>query len=76
MATFLLRRLGLMVLTLWIISVIVFFAGQILPGDPGRAILGPFAASSAVKSLDAQLGVNSNMGCPADRFQYLSFNIP
>ena len=43
MAMFLLRRLGLMVLTLWILSLIVFFAGQILPGDPGRAILGNLA---------------------------------
>ena len=58
MATFLLRRLGLMILTLWILSLIVFFAGQILPGDPARATLGPFAAPSAVKALDAQLGVN------------------
>ena len=58
MATFLFRRLGLMVLTLWILSLIVFFAGQILPGDPGRAILGPFAAQSSVNALDTQLGVN------------------
>jgi peptide/nickel transport system permease protein len=58
MATFLLRRLGLMVLTLFILSLIVFFAGQVLPGDPGRAILGPFAANSAVHALDTQLGVN------------------
>jgi peptide/nickel transport system permease protein len=58
MATFLLRRLGLMVLTLWILTVIVFFAGQVLPGDPGRATLGPFAAPSAVQALDQQLGVN------------------
>jgi peptide/nickel transport system permease protein len=58
MATFLLRRLGLMILTLWILSMIVFFAGQVLPGDPGRAILGPFAAASAVHALDNSLGVN------------------
>lgn len=58
MAMFLLRRLGLMIVTLWIVSLIVFFAGQILPGDPGRAILGPFAAKSAVQTLDTQLGVN------------------
>ena len=58
MATFLLKRLGLMVLTLWILSLIVFFAGQILPGDPGRATLGPLAAQSAVQALDTQLGVN------------------
>ncbi|MGH3150850.1 MAG: ABC transporter permease [Streptosporangiaceae bacterium] len=58
MATFLLKRLGLMVLTLFILSLIVFLAGQILPGDPGRAILGPFAAQSAVHALDTQLGVD------------------
>jgi peptide/nickel transport system permease protein len=58
MATFLLKRLGLMVLTLFILSLIVFLAGQVLPGDPGRAILGPFAANSAVHALDTQLGVN------------------
>ncbi len=58
MAMFLLRRLGLMVLTLWILSLIVFFAGQILPGDPGRAILGNLAAPSAVQALDHTLGVD------------------
>ncbi|HEX3963732.1 MAG TPA: ABC transporter permease [Trebonia sp.] len=58
MATFLVRRLLLMLLTLWLLSLIVFLAGQVLPGDPGRAILGPLAASSAVHALDAQLGVN------------------
>src|SRR5215470_7152601 len=58
MAMFLLRRLGLMVLTLWILSLIVFFAGQVLPGDPARATLGNLAAPSAVQALDAQLGVN------------------
>ncbi len=36
----------------------VFFAGQILPGDPARAILGPLAAPSAVRALDHQLGVD------------------
>jgi len=56
--TFLARRLGLMILTLWIISLIVFFAGQILPGDPGRAILGPLASRQSVQVLDTQLGVN------------------
>jgi peptide/nickel transport system permease protein len=58
MATFLLKRLGLMVLTLFILSLIVFFAGQVLPGDPGRAILGNLASPSAVHALDHQLGVD------------------
>jgi peptide/nickel transport system permease protein len=58
MAMFLLRRLGLMVLTLFILSLIVFFAGQVVPGDPGRATLGQFASPSAVQALDHQLGVD------------------
>jgi peptide/nickel transport system permease protein len=58
MATFFLKRLGLAVITLWLLSMIVFFAGQVLPGDPGRSILGPLAAQSAVRALDQQLGVN------------------
>ena len=58
MTAYLLRRLGLAVITLWILSMIVFFAGQVLPGDPGRATLGPLAAQSAVRALDHQLGVD------------------
>ena len=55
---YLLRRLGLTVLTLILLSLIIFLAGQVLPGDPGRAILGPFASASAVQSLDHTLGVD------------------
>ena len=58
MASYVLRRVGLALLTLFLLSIIIFFAGEVLPGNPGRAILGPFAAESAVKALDQQLGVN------------------
>jgi peptide/nickel transport system permease protein len=58
MGRYILKRLGLALITLWILSVIVFFAGQVLPGDPGRSVLGPLAAKSAVKALDHQLGVD------------------
>src|SRR5580692_4343678 len=57
-ATYLLKRLGLALITLWLLSMIVFFALQVLPGDPGRSILGPLAAPSAVTALDDQLGVD------------------
>jgi len=57
-ATYLVRRLGLALITLWLLSVIVFFAGQVLPGDPGRAILGNLATPGAVATLDHQLGVD------------------
>jgi len=58
LAQYLLKRVGLALLTLVLLSLLIFFAGQVLPGDPGRAILGPFAAQSAVKALDRSLGLD------------------
>ncbi|GAB0113896.1 ABC transporter permease [Acidisoma sp. C75] len=53
-----LYRLALAVVTLWLLSLIVFAGCQILPGDVGRAILGPFADARAVAALNHQLGVD------------------
>jgi len=53
-----LKRLGFALLTLFILSLIVFFAGRVVPGDPGRSILGNFAPESAVRALDHKLGVD------------------
>ncbi len=61
MALFILKRIGLGLITLWILSVIVFFAAQVLPGDPARAILGPLAQQSAVDALSHQLGTDKSV---------------
>jgi len=61
MLAFILKRLGLALITLWILSVIVFFAAQVLPGDPARAILGPLAAPQAVAALRHQLGLDQSV---------------
>jgi len=53
-----LKRFGLALLTLVLLSVIIFFAGQVLPGNPGRAILGPFASENAVQILNRRIGVD------------------
>ncbi|OBP90831.1 peptide ABC transporter permease [Mesorhizobium loti] len=37
---------------------LVFFGGQVLPGNVGRAILGPFADQQAVDALNHRLGVD------------------
>lgn len=58
MLRFILKRVGLGLITLWILSMIVFFAAQVLPGDPARAILGPLAAPSAVAALARELGTD------------------
>jgi peptide/nickel transport system permease protein len=41
-----------------LLSIIVFATAQLLPGDVGRIILGPFAPQSAVDALDKQLGAD------------------
>jgi peptide/nickel transport system permease protein len=58
----LLRRLGLAVLSLWLVSVLVFFATAAL-GDPVRAILGRDYASNVGRreQLEAQLGVGESI---------------
>lgn len=53
-----LRRLALGVLTLLLVSVLVFAATQALPGDTARAILGKSATPERVAELRQQLGLN------------------
>jgi peptide/nickel transport system permease protein len=55
---FLLKRLGLALVTLFLLSVIVFAVSSVLPGNVGRAVLGPFAAQESVDQLNEQLGTN------------------
>jgi peptide/nickel transport system permease protein len=56
------RRFGLAILTLWLVSVLVFLATAAL-GDPVRAILGRDYASNVARreQLEAQLGVGDNI---------------
>lgn len=58
MLRFLIRRLGLAVVTLVLVSVTVFLASQILPGDVGRSVLGPYASNAQVAQLDHRLGAD------------------
>jgi peptide/nickel transport system permease protein len=58
MVRFILKRLGLALITLWLLTVIVFLLGQVLPNDPGRSVLGNLAAPSAVRAFDHQLGLD------------------
>jgi peptide/nickel transport system permease protein len=55
---FILRRLGLGLITLWVLSVLIFIGTHVLPGNPGRSILGPFAAEESVQALNEELGAN------------------
>jgi len=58
MARFLATRFALSIVTLFILSVIVFAATQLLPGDIGRNVLGPFATQQSVDLFNHQVGAD------------------
>jgi peptide/nickel transport system permease protein len=59
-AGFVIRRLLLGVLVLFLVSVVVFAATQALPGDPARSILGRTATPASLKALRDQLGLGGS----------------
>ena len=52
------RRLGLAVVTIFIISLIVFFGLEALPGDAATAYLGQLATEESLKALREEFGLN------------------
>jgi peptide/nickel transport system permease protein len=61
MGRFLLKRFGLALITLWLLSVIVFVGAHVLPGNVARRILGPFADQAAVDKLNHDLGTDKSL---------------
>ena len=58
MLRFIARRLALAIVTLLLLSVIVFGISNVLPQDVGRSILGPFASRESVAQLNHRLGTD------------------
>ena len=58
MILFLLRRLVNFLVTLFAVSIIVFAAMNVLPGDPALTILGLDATEDALEALRQRLGLN------------------
>jgi peptide/nickel transport system permease protein len=52
------RRLLLMVPTLILVSILIFALAEVLPGDVGRTILGPYATQEQVDILNTQMGLD------------------
>lgn len=65
-----LKRLGLGLLTLLVVSVLIFFAVELLPGDTAEAILGQSATPETVAALRTQLGLDQP--APIRYFAWLS----
>jgi peptide/nickel transport system permease protein len=57
---FIIRRLLLGMLTLLLVSIVVFAATQALPGDPARAILGRSATPDSLRALREQLNLDQS----------------
>jgi peptide/nickel transport system permease protein len=53
-----LQRIGLGVLTLFLISILIFLAAEILPGDVAQTILGQSATPENLRNLRIQLGLD------------------
>ena len=49
---------NLLIPTLLLLSVVVFLMLEVVPGDPGRVKLGPYASAAQVAQVDHQLGVD------------------
>ncbi len=58
MTRFWLYRLSMAVLTLFLLSGLLFFGTSVLPGDVGRRILGGTANDAAVDALNRELGTD------------------
>jgi peptide/nickel transport system permease protein len=58
MTSYLIRRIGFIILTLFLASLIIFSVTQLLPGDVAGIILGQFATERAIENLREELGLN------------------
>jgi peptide/nickel transport system permease protein len=59
MFAYILRRLGFLVLTLLLTSIIIFIITQLLPGDVCRVILGREVGQASIDSCRINLGLNN-----------------
>ena len=69
MALYILRRLGFLVITVLLASILIFMVTQWLPGDVARVLLGREAGEEAVANLREELGLNDPL--PMQYFNWL-----
>lgn len=61
MGKFIVKRIGLALVTLFIVTTAIFFMTHILPGNAAERILGPFAERINVIALEKELGLDRPM---------------
>jgi peptide/nickel transport system permease protein len=55
---FLARRLGALLLVIWVVEIATFLMVRVMPGDPARQVLGTHASARTVALLRHQLGLD------------------
>lgn len=55
---YILRRVGQMLIALFVSSIIVFFMIRLIPGNPAQNLLGDFADPDAVAAMEEKMGLN------------------
>ncbi|MGM0688666.1 MAG: ABC transporter permease [Bacillota bacterium] len=68
MGSYFIRRIGFIIVTLILASIIIFSITQFLPGDVAQVILGQFATETAIANLREELGLNEPL-----HMQYLNW---
>lgn len=58
-ARLIVKRLGISILILFAVSLIIFFATALLPGDPARAILGQQATPERIAAINAEMNLDA-----------------
>ncbi|HEX2785450.1 MAG TPA: ABC transporter permease [Ilumatobacteraceae bacterium] len=60
MLRYIAKRLLLSLITLWLLTTIVFLMVKLLPGDPARSLSGPQAPEASVEALRFKLGLKDS----------------
>ncbi|GAA2080235.1 ABC transporter permease [Pseudolysinimonas kribbensis] len=71
---YVLRRLVLFVITLWIALTVNFFIPRLMPGNPAEAMMARFHGRvnpSALKALEVAFGINTQQPLVVQYFEYL-----
>jgi ABC-type dipeptide/oligopeptide/nickel transport system permease component len=55
---YILKKAGMMILTLFVVSILVFLAFNLIPGDPATRILGTEATQNQLAMLRQEMGLN------------------
>lgn len=58
---YIIRRIATLFVTMFLVSVVTFFAFNVIPGDPAALILGTQASPQQVATLREQMGLNKSL---------------